>query len=406
MRTRGLERKRILFIAEDVTLAQVVRLEVLSRSLDPSRYELHFACASFPDLVFGRSEVTRHALNSTGRAALLKKVENGSSLYERDVLERYVKEELALYDRIEPHAVIADLRFSVCVSAPHAGIPYASLINAYWSRHMVRSEFPMPDHPIVRLLGERMAARYFPLALPKVLAHFAAPVNALRTAYKLEPFTDLIDVMMAGDLVLFPDVPALTPLREAPAHHVFLGPVLWSPQQAAPSWWEEVTRRERSRAYVTLGSSGRVDCLPVALEGLDGLDLDLCVATAGRASLGRLRPDVYAAEYLPGSEAARGSAFVVCNGGSATAYQALAEARPVIGIASNLDQFLGMTAVRDAGAGILLRASTVTARQVREAARRLLEEPSFRHAAVNVRDELARHDCRVLFPRAVERLCG
>jgi hypothetical protein len=25
---------------------------------------------------------------------------------------------------------------------------------------------------------------------------------------------------------------------------------------------------------------------------------------------------------------------------------------------------------------------------------------------VNVRDELARHDCRVLFPRAVERLCA
>jgi UDP:flavonoid glycosyltransferase YjiC (YdhE family) len=403
--TRRPERKRILFIAEDVTLAQVVRLEVLSRTLDPSRYDLHFACASFPDLVFRRSEVTKHLLSSTDRAALLKKVDRGARLYERDMLQRYVKEELALYERIQPHAVIADLRFSVCVSAPHAGIPYASLINAYWSRHMVRSELPMPDHPIVRLLGERTAAKYFPRALPSVLAHFAAPVNALRSAYKLEPFGDLLDVMMAGNLVLFPDVPTLTPLRDKPDHHLFLGPVVWSPQQSLPPWWDEATRGQGGYAYVTLGSSGRADCLPAVLDGMEGLGLALCVATAGRTPT-RGRAHVHVADYLPGSAAAARAALVVCNGGSASAYQALAEGTPVLGIASNFDQFLGMSAIRDAGAGILLRASTVTPARVNEAARKVLEDPSFRSAATRVRDELAEYDHRVLFPQAVERLCG
>jgi UDP:flavonoid glycosyltransferase YjiC (YdhE family) len=65
-----------------------------------------------------------------------------------------------------------------------------------------------------------------------------------------------------------------------------------------------------------------------------------------------------------------------------------------------------MAAIRDAGAGLLLRASTVKAAQVHEAARKVLEEPSFRSAATRIQGELARHDHRVLFPQAVERLCG
>ena len=45
-------RPRILFVAEAVTLAQVVRLATLARGLDPARYEVHFASARFDELVF------------------------------------------------------------------------------------------------------------------------------------------------------------------------------------------------------------------------------------------------------------------------------------------------------------------------------------------------------------------
>ena len=39
------DRRRILFVAEAVTLAHVVRPFVLAQALDPERYEIHFACA-------------------------------------------------------------------------------------------------------------------------------------------------------------------------------------------------------------------------------------------------------------------------------------------------------------------------------------------------------------------------
>ena len=188
-----------------------------------------------------------------------------------------------------------------------------------------------------------------------------------------------------------------------PSTTSFSGPVLWSPSLEPPSWWHEPPAREGG-VYVTLGSSGRVDRLPVALRGLARLGVPLLVATAGRCSEEGLGEHVLAADYLPGAEAARRAPLVVCNGGSSTGYQALAEGCPVLGIASNLDQYLAMTAIRDRGAGILLRASTLTEQAVEQAARTILEQPSYALAAEQARQELRKYDCGERFLSAMARV--
>jgi UDP:flavonoid glycosyltransferase YjiC (YdhE family) len=396
-------RTRVLFIAEDITLAQVVRLASLAGALDPSRYDVHFACARFDEMIFGGLRLTRHPIYTVDAKVAFRRLERGQRLYGRRVLARYVRDELALFRALSPDVVVGDLRFSLAVSAPHARIPYVALINAYWSRDMVRAEFPLPEHPVVRLLGERMAAEYFPKALPWVFAHFAAPVNALRKQYGLPPLGDLIDLLTYGDRTVFPDVPLLTPLANPPRTHAFLGPVLWSPPVAPPAWWTQPIASDS--AYVTLGSSGRLDRLPKTLAGLERLGIPLMVATAGRFSPSELGGNVLGAAFLPGSEAARRASFVVCNGGSSTAYQALAEGRPVLGIASNLDQYLAMTAIRDVGAGILLRSDSLTVDAVEQAGRALREQPSYRERAAEVARELAAYDCHARFGEVLDALC-
>ena len=397
------ERTRILFIVEDITLAQVVRLVTLARGLDEARYEVHFASAHFDALIFGDTPVVRHTIFTVPAKQAFRRLERGQRLYGYGTLARYVEEELALFKTVQPHAVVGDLRFSLSVSAQHAGIPYAALINAYWSRAMLRETFPLPDHPIVSLLGPKLAAEYFPKALPFVFKHFAAPVNKLRKQYGLPPLGDLIDLLMFGDRVLFPDIPLLTPLRQQAEREVFLGPVLWEPTVAPPPWWND-TLPPGPSAYITLGSSGRLDRMGIALAGLRQLQIPLMLSTANRVPLDQIGPGVMAAPYLPGSEAAQRARFVVCNGGSSTAYQALAQGRPVLGIASNLDQYLAMTAVRDAGAGILLRADSLTAEGVAAAARALIDEPRYGEAAVRAASELAAYDCHARFQAVLHSL--
>jgi UDP:flavonoid glycosyltransferase YjiC (YdhE family) len=144
--------------------------------------------------------------------------------------------------------------------------------------------------------------------------------------------------------------------------------------------------------------------MPIAIAGLRKLDIPLMVATAGRVDPARLEPPILAAKFLPGSDAAKRASFVVCNGGSSTAYQALAQGRPVLGIASNLDQYLAMTAVRDAGAGILLRADSLTPEKVEAAGRTLIEDTKYQLAARRVARALRSYDCAERFGGVLREL--
>jgi UDP:flavonoid glycosyltransferase YjiC (YdhE family) len=390
-----------LFVAEAVTLAQVVRLVTLARALDPARYEVHFASAVFDELVFRGTSFQRHQIHSLPASVVDARVAGGRRLYGARTLRGYVEEERALLRALRPALVVGDLRLSLSVSAPVEGVPYACLINAYWSPNVAREGFPLPDHPIVRLLGVDLAARYFPKALPWVFDHFARPVNALRRRHGLPPVGSLPDVLTHGDHTLYADVPALVPTRALPAHQRYLGPVLWSPPVALPAWWDALDAG-RPTIYVTLGSSGRVARLPLVVEVAVELGFQVLVATAGRSTLASVPKHVFVADYLPGHLAARRSVAVVSNGGSTTGYQALAEGRPVLGIAFNLDQYLAMSAIADAGAGILLRAGALDRTQLREALGRLVADASFGAAATRLQAEFGEWDAAARFAAFVE----
>lgn len=392
---------RVLFVSEAVTLAQVVRLATLARALNPARFEVHFAAACFDEMIFAGTAFTRHRIHSLSPETVAARVASGRRIYGRRTLSRYADEERALLRALRPSLVVGDLRLSLSVSAALEGIRYASLINAYWSPHALRAEFPLPDHPLVSLLGVRLAARYFPKARPAVFRHFARPVNALRAQHGLPPLGSLAEVLTHGGHTLFPDVPALIPTRDLPAHQQFLGPVLWSPPVPLPPWWHALDP-QRPTIYVTLGSSGRIERLPLVVEVAAGLGYQVLVATAGRSQLGALPRHVHVADYLPGHLAARRAALVVSNGGSTTGYQALAEGRPVLGIAANLNQHLAMTAIQDAGAGLLLRSGTLTRQPLADTLARLISEPSYTQTAGRLGDEFARWNAPAAFAAFVE----
>jgi UDP:flavonoid glycosyltransferase YjiC (YdhE family)/uncharacterized protein (DUF2141 family) len=397
-------RKRILFVAESVTLAQVVRLVSLARSLDVRAYDVHFASASFPDFIFAGTTFARHALDSIGQDRIESALRSGRRLYGTRVLRRYVRDDLALFDVAQPDVVIGDFRLSLPVSAPLWGVPHVAIANAYWSPYSTRRDFPLPDHPMVRLLGEERAARHFPKALPYVFAHFARPVNALRRAHHLPPIGSLPHVLTYGDYVLYADTPLLAPTSGTPEHHEYLGPVAWSPGGLAPDFGD--ASAEHPMVYVTLGSSGNVAVLPIVIEALASLPLTAVVATAGRARIAEPPTNVRVTDFVPGDVAARRSRLVISNGGSTTGYQALAEGAPVLGIASNLDQFLAMRGIVAAGAGEVLRASTLSVSRVRESVADMIATDAYRERARVVQKDIANWSFASRFREFLFRITG
>ncbi len=398
-----LARRRLLFVVENITLAQVMRLRVLAAGLDPERYEVHFASSEFEPLLFEGTEFKHWPVYTIAREAGMRALAKGDRLYETKTLERYVEDELRLFDALKPDAVIGDFRLSLAVSAPFAKIPCASLINAYWSPYAVRDGFPVPDHPIVRLVGVARAERYFPQAMPRVFAHFAAPINALRRRFGLPEFESLLHTLCFGDVVLYPDLPELCPIADAPKSHVYLGGVQWAPRVPAP---DLPPADDRPLVYVTLGSSGELGALPAVLKGLDGLPLRALLSTAGRTNLAELPSNISAAPLLPGDELCRKARFVITNGGSSTGYQALAAGAPVLGIPSNLDQYLASAAIVKGGAGLSLRSGGLRAEHVRAAAVRLLDARAETTRAKYWARAFAEVDCHARFEAALNLLLG
>ena len=386
---------RVLFVTENITMAQVVRLLALARGLPRDRYEVHFACGPCQPWLFEGARLRRWPLLTTDGARALAALAKGDRLYDTASWSAYVEDELRVFDAVKPDLVVGDFRLSLAVSTKLAGLHCASLINAYWSPYAERDGFPVPDHPIVRLVGVERAERYFPQAMPRVFAHFAAPLNALRKRHGL-PQQSLLEQLCFGDSVLYPDLPELCPVSQAPRTHHYLGAVPWSPDIPLPA---ALLSGDPSHplVYVTLGSSGDRSALDALLSGLEGLPIRGVLATAGKPAPRRMPANFRVAEYVPGDALVRHARFVVTNGGSSTGYQALAAGVPVLGIPSNLDQYLSMQAITRAGAGLMLRSGSLTRSEVRSAAVRLCDAVALQQSAAELGRRFAQLDCHERF---------
>ena len=96
MSTSGTSRHTILFVVEAITLSQLVRLRQLAAGLAPEAWEVHFASAKFPALVFSGTRFVQHHIDSIPMELAMKKTAQGRRLYNRKRLSHYVSQEMAL----------------------------------------------------------------------------------------------------------------------------------------------------------------------------------------------------------------------------------------------------------------------------------------------------------------------
>lgn len=393
----------ILLVAEAVTLAHFARIATLARALDTSAYEVVVASDPRYTGLEKPFDSAFHPIRSIPSAEFAQALARGKPLYSIETLTRYVEDDLVLLDSVKPDLVVGDFRLSLAVSAPLRRIPYAAVVNAYWSP-FADTAYPVPDLPMTRILSVRLAQKLFDAVRPIAFALHARSLNQVRRRYGLPPLgSDLRNAYTWGDYTLYADIPELVPTRNLPANHRYLGPVLWSTKTPLPEWWSSLPE-DRPVVFLTLGSSGQADLLPIALTALSRLQVTVIVATAGKIALADAPAYAYITDYLPMDIATRRSQLVISNGGSLTTYQALASGVPVIGLCSNMDQLLNMNAVQRQGAGITLRAAKASSAGLIAAATAILDNPSYAQAAKRVGQTLAQTDAGQRFRDVVAEM--
>jgi UDP:flavonoid glycosyltransferase YjiC (YdhE family) len=361
--------RRVLFFGEGSTLAHAARPLALAAALPQDRYE---TVVAVPERYrrWAAGHIGLRPLQAQSPEAFAQRLRSGKPLFSKARLEEYLAEDLAHIEAVKPHIIVGDFRLSLAASARLATTPYISISNAYW-----RPGRPIPPlRPILDMFHRwpRPAADLaYRLLLPAALAWHAKPVDQLLTGHGLGGIDgDVRRAFTEADLTLYADLPGLFPDLQPDERQAFLGPVPWEPPSSLPDWWDEVPD-DRPVAYVTLGSSGAVEGLERMVGWLIAMGYTVLVATAERAQLQGDGKALFVADYLPGLAASERADVVVCNGGAPTAAQALLHGRPVLGIVSNVDQFLNMRAVQAAGAGACLRADAIGRGRFESAVNRL-----------------------------------
>lgn len=395
-------KKRILFFAEAVTLAHVVRPLVLAQSLPPENHEVHFACPVHETPWLKEVSFRHWPVDCIAGERFLNSLARGAPPYDRKTLRGYVEQDLSIIDAVGPDLVVGDFRLSLMVSCYLRKLRHVNICNAYWSPRSVDRGYPLPDHPAIGWFGLPVVSAMYRLLAPALLGLHSRVYNGFRREYGLPPLADLRQIYTAGDQVLYADVPSFSPLVELPRNHHFVGPVLWSPSVEPPAWWDCRTGQGEC-VYVTFGSSGAAALLPEVVAALAGMPFQVLVATGGRVKLPSPAPNVHVADFLPGIDAARRSRLVICNGGSPTAYQALSQGVPVLGIPSNMDQFLNMLCVERVQAGRLLRTQHVQPDRLRSLVSELVTNPLYSDNARRLAVEIAAYSAERRFPELVSR---
>ncbi|ATY16701.1 glycosyl transferase [Amycolatopsis sp. AA4] len=164
---------------------------------------------------------------------------------------------------------------------------------------------------------------------------------------------------------------------------------------AIPSWVLE--QPERPRVMLTLGISNRqvlgVEETSVGdlLDGLADLDIEV-IATLNASQLASVRaiPDnVRAVDFVPMNELLASCSAIVHQGGGATISNAVVNGVPQLVIpGTTWSERVSAVAQEKRGNGLLVDLEDVTPASVRAGVCRLLEEPSFRVCALEVRDEM------------------
>ncbi|MCK6473809.1 MAG: hypothetical protein L6R28_18965 [Planctomycetes bacterium] len=401
---KAASRRRVLFVGEGVTLAHVVRPLEMASQLDPAEFDVLFACDARYEGLVREKGLAHVALPCIDPADFKRRVYKAEALYTVDELRRQAGDDLRLLEAWRPQLVVGDFRLSLGISAERAGTPHIAFSNAHWSPS-ARLECPVPDHPLVGILGVSVMKRLLPLASPWFFRRQLKAFNRVRAEHGLAPLggRGAHEVFTRGTRTVYLDIPQLYGLGELSVTESFIGPVQWSPSARLPEAWAASCRRGPV-VFAYPGSSGDALGTLHLVRAAAALGATVLLAGIKQPQRGDLPPKVLAADVIPAGPAACLADLVICNGGSPMVYHALSAGKPVLGVPVNLDQHFVMDAVSRHGAGRVLRPGQCRSKDASAVLRALLGDDAARQAAASLKTYIDAFDPLGEFLHVVDEL--
>lgn len=369
---------KILVFANAVSLAHPTRMWMIACELADLGYSVHFATSSeyFRFLLPSRQDITIHSISSVPLQTFNERLFNAEFIFTEEELERDTKEDTALIELVKPDIIFSDLRLTAFIPARIRKIPYFTCSQYHWSGHIDSSGVVPPVKPVITF-GRKISERIEPFLCPIITRSMIKKANRFFCDHPLArdahipPFKSLPEFYLAGDHVLFADLPFLYEGRPLAPHEHFIGPIIWTnPQTPWPENWPRDFAGQKM-AYVTMGSTGTFYAIPAILDGLRNAGYKILMSGFGQNCASIDLTDTWVAPFVPSDDVLKIVQLVVCNGGSGTTYHAVSRGVPVISVPQNMDQALHSRELVQHGLARSLYPDQITASRVVEAIREI-----------------------------------
>ncbi len=279
-----------------------------------------------------------------------------------------------LYDIIEsqvdlirteqPDLVIGASTVTASTAAHIAGVPGASLFNAYFLDYVLT----------------RPALRHYWWGYERFTI---TPLR--RRAYRRfgrKP-ADSLALFQSIPLVS-PDLPGLYTVSKWLPQTYMTGPIMFDYPGRLPAWFDELDN-DTPNVYITMGSTGRFESfLENAYRALHSCPYRFIVTTGGQASDAVVReaPDNFCiTRFAPGSLILQRSQAAIFHGGNGTMYQALHAGVPMLAVPAHLEQRINANIGVRNGFCMRLQPRRATGERLVSAIETLLNEESYRQSA-------------------------
>lgn len=370
--------KKILFIAEAVSLAHIGRPYQLALTAHKNNYEVHFACSKegLGKANIQHSPFQTHHLHTINGSIFYQRIQAGKFFYKKTEMLTYIHEELKLIEKIKPHIIVSDFRLTTAISARLSNVPLINLSNAHWAPQ-TDCNFCAPDTIFFNLLPQIIKTNLFNLIRPIAFKIFAREFNNVRKHFQLPAKTDFREIYTDGDFTAFMDTDDFTPIKVLNKNQFFIGPVIWNPSMIN----DQLSENTKESIYISIGSTGDLAKLDAIIQAalktnfqliLSGISTETKIKLLQRHRELKDRAKIYS--LIDPSNILDKCRLVICHGGSGTVYQSLAHGVPVLCLPANPDQYLVSLSVAKKRLGKMICIKKPSANKIEQIINRILND--------------------------------
>lgn len=398
---------KALFFPAGIGLAHTGRLVMVARELQKKGIAVIFGAGEDALNLLEKEKLPYRLLPEFKREMYERTIKNNNwNIYTTSIIERFVKAEIDLINKVKPDLIVSDLRITAKISSKIAKIPLISVANVNATRYYDFSRIKIPYKSylgnllpvkVVELLdkerGQKILKRLAPNVVRAIFLKLYLKFNLVMAKHHLKPLIDPYDLAM-GDLTILADIPEFRPFKDLPENVKIVGPIFWDGVKKLPSWAKKI-RGLSNIVYVTASGTGDKEIFLKILEYLKDSGMTI-VATTGNT----LKPkdvditysNLYVTDYLPGKFVMSRAKLIIFPGGNATAYQSLKYGVPQIGTPLHIDQEDNMNQLVRLGTGILLNPRKDFSREILlSAIDKIMKNKHYKENTQKIRSEMRKY---------------